>query len=729
MKKSTANKDSKVVKKYKAKSTANKASKVVKKHKTKELSSSQSNEPKEVSIIDRAKEIIAKSKSSDKTESNEFCRMQQEIAERIVEYDRIRKECQITDEARSATIYRLAKSFLEGNFTLAVVGKTSSGKSTFINTLVGDNLFPTGRFQTTSTLAFIEQGDKMKMEVLFCDGHQEIICDDTQKIKERLKQLIAIPEEYRHLPIYDINILISGGDDIETILKKKKGIEERTHRQTDESLWKRYVNCHEKKDIAKEVHITCRLSDEYQGWRIIDTPGIGTSGGIQEATLKLFSERDNDGNNLIDAIVFLHDGTDNIEDERAYEFMESIVKGLTENAKKRLFFVLTKASESVFRAYKKETMQLAKELYAKSFKIPEERFTYIDSLLERLNNDVKDKKYYGKLECPSNWDKNEWKLMTDLYPIIIEQIKNSGIEPTSTAVKDVINEWSNFGHFKLILNKFFRDENAITYNTICGLIEEDCLGFKNDLEDEIAILEKKKNIQEEKEKISRKSIMYHDLLNRLEREASIDKIWPEFNFIDERISTFRKIESIDQIEKECIQIQDEAESKEKKILENIKIEFKKYITNDIQGSIARFKMIDFDELMRRAIDETPKIFVPGETETKKGRLWKPDEVIVKRYPTEEDDAIGIRNHYTAHVIKGIRQEKENFKKELTAIVKMYCDLINGELQNKCQTADSKLQQIEEQLQLLEKQLDSKDKDKQIADLKTKLEIIEKRKLW
>ena len=710
------------------KSTTEKASKAIKKHKTKEISFSQSNEPKEVSIIDRAKEIVSKSKSANQTDTNEFCRMQQEIAEKIIEYDRIRKECEITDNAQSATIHRLAKPFLEGHFTLAVVGKTSSGKSTFINTLIGDNLFPTGRFQTTSTLAFIEQGDKVKMETLFCDGHEEIIFDDIQKIKERLKQLIAIPEEYRHLPIYDINLLISGGDDIVEILKKKKGIEERTHRQTDESLWKRYVNCHEKKDIAKEVHITCRLSDEYRGWLIIDTPGIGTSGGIQEATQKLFDKRDNDGNKMIDAIIFLHDGTDNIEDDRAYEFMERIVKGLTENAKKRLFFVLTKASDLTFRTYKDQTMQLAKELYAKSFKIPEERFTYIDSLLERLNNEVKDKKFYGKLECPSNWDSNEWKLMTTLYPEIKDQIKKNGKQLTSDAVEAIVNEWSNFGHFKSILNNFLRDEKAIAYNTICNLIEEDCLGFKNELEDEIAILEKKKNIQEEKEKLSQKSIKYHDLLNRLKREASIDKIWPEFNFIDERISTFRKIESIDLIEKECIQIQDDAEDKERIILENIKIEFKKYITNDNQESFARFKMIDFDDLMRKAIDETPKIFVPGETETKKGRLWKPDKEIVKRYPTEKDDAIGIREHYTAHVIRGIRQEKENFKKELTSIVERYCNLINGELENKCQNADSKLQQIEVQLQQLETQLDSRNKDKQIADLKTKLEIIEKREL-
>ena len=108
--------------------------------------------------------------------------MQHEIAERLVEYDRIRKKCEITDKAHSATINRLAKPFLDGHFTLAVVGKMSSGKSTFINTLIGDNLFPTGHFQTTSTLTYIEKGDEVKMEVLFSDEHKETICDDVERI-------------------------------------------------------------------------------------------------------------------------------------------------------------------------------------------------------------------------------------------------------------------------------------------------------------------------------------------------------------------------------------------------------------------------------------------------------------------------------------------------------------------------------------------------------------------
>ena len=540
------------------KSTTDKASKVVKKHKIKEISSSQSNEPKEVSIIDKAKEIIAKSLSTDQAETNEFCRMQHEIAEKLVEYDRICEKCEITDKAHSATIYRLSKPFLEGHFTLAVVGKMSSGKSTFINTLIGDNLFPTGHFQTTSTLTYIEKGDGVKMEVLFADEHKETICDDTEKIKERLKQLVSVPEKYHNLPINDINRLISGGDDIEEILKKKEGIEELTLTSSGENLWKEYVKTHGKKNIVKEVRISYPLPTDYQGWRIIDTPGIGATGGIQDTTKMLFAESDDDNNKIVDAIIFLHSGTDNIEDESARSFMGKIVKGLTDDAKQRLFFVLTKASVTSFRSHKEEILQKAKELYAKAFRIPENRFTYIDSLLERFNNEVKDKEHFDLLECPLNWESDEWEQMTDLYTPINKQTHKNGKQMTNGAIEEVMKDWSNFGHFKSIINKFMRGEKAAIYNKIFSLIEEDCLGFMKALRYQISVLEGgKKVVQEEKEKHTQEKIKHNDLLNQLRRKASIDNIWSQFDFVDDRIKEISSIESIDLIRTAYLQLIEE----------------------------------------------------------------------------------------------------------------------------------------------------------------------------
>lgn len=154
---------------------------------------------KEMSILEKAQMIV----DAGPVNGNEFSRMRFEIASKIVEYDRIRTECDIQNEGLSKTIFRLAKPFLDGHFTLAVVGETSAGKSTFINTLIGDNLFPTGKDQTTSALTFIENGKEARLNVLYCDGHEDPPCIDIVEIKEKLKQLVTIPEEYKDLPVND----------------------------------------------------------------------------------------------------------------------------------------------------------------------------------------------------------------------------------------------------------------------------------------------------------------------------------------------------------------------------------------------------------------------------------------------------------------------------------------------------------------------------------------------
>ena len=93
--------------------------------------------------------------------------MRQVVERELNDYKRIKKECNINDPWHSVTIERLCKPFLEGCFTLAIVGKMSSGKSTFINALIGKEVLPTGHFQTTSAITYIERGEKPSMDVVF----------------------------------------------------------------------------------------------------------------------------------------------------------------------------------------------------------------------------------------------------------------------------------------------------------------------------------------------------------------------------------------------------------------------------------------------------------------------------------------------------------------------------------------------------------------------------------
>ena len=65
--------------------------------------------------------------------TNEFAEIRKLVDAVINKYREVRKDCGIPDDGwHSRTIERMARPFLKGYFTLAVVGKVSSGKSTVL---------------------------------------------------------------------------------------------------------------------------------------------------------------------------------------------------------------------------------------------------------------------------------------------------------------------------------------------------------------------------------------------------------------------------------------------------------------------------------------------------------------------------------------------------------------------------------------------------------------------
>lgn len=441
----------------------------------------------------------------------------------------------------------------------------------------------------------------------------------------------------------------------------------------------------------------------------------------------LFSTKDDNNKRLVDAIVFLFSGTDNIEDEQASEFVEMVVKGLTEEEKKRSFFVITKASKDDFRNNKDKIMQKARDYYSDSFGIPKERITYIDNILARFNKEVLDKVDFNTLPCPLNWDKNEWKNMTYLYQPIIDEIKEKRKEDVcNTSINKVISEWANFDHLKKLLINFLVEEKTAAYNNVCKKIEEDCLGFIKRLKKRKKIIEGgKEKIHNEKERLMKLKSDYDALWNKkIRREVSIDVIWPQFDFIDERIYKFSNIEDISLVRTAYLQLKEDVEKTEKKIIESIKQEFKEYISNSSYDSYASLEMIDLDELERKAKEVPQKTKAPEEPRKSLfGRLWNrllklftSDKEIAKTYPSEKDNAKLICQGFTNLVINEARQRKIEFKAELESIVSMYCDLIGNEVNSRCQKAEIQLQELEGKLA---------DKDNLIAEVEANLLVLEK----
>lgn len=97
--------------------------------------------------------------------TNEFAKISKLVTTLLNEYRQVRKECGISDTAwHSRTIERMAAPFIKGHFTLAIVGKVSSGKSTFINALLGcKDLLPTGHDKQHVVSHTLNMGKSQKL--------------------------------------------------------------------------------------------------------------------------------------------------------------------------------------------------------------------------------------------------------------------------------------------------------------------------------------------------------------------------------------------------------------------------------------------------------------------------------------------------------------------------------------------------------------------------------------
>lgn len=277
-----------------------------------------------------------------------------ELRERVIKanelYDELRAIIHIPDDEpfQREGIKILSEPFVKGVFTLAVIGQMSAGKSAFINALLEDeDILPTGHFQTTCTLTEIVWSTIKRLQVTYGDGHIEEYNGD--EILGKLKDVAAINPKFESLPINHINEFILKGQGIKDILNNKDLIIKLSGRPTiDEELLKEYVLGNHKEGIEAKnrstipvhVYMEYPLAESYRGWRIVDTPGIGALGGIDQTTKDFLL------NEKVDGAIFMFNGAEPIGRNDLSEMIKNAYSQLTDVAKERTFFVITHAGES-----------------------------------------------------------------------------------------------------------------------------------------------------------------------------------------------------------------------------------------------------------------------------------------------------------------------------------------------------------------------------------------------
>lgn len=582
-----------------------------------------------------------------KNDFNEFMSLRKSVRETVSQYEEARKKAfpnlgKYADKYSS--IKELAKPFLTGYFTIAVAGKMSAGKSTFINSLIGENLLPTGHFQTTSGITWIVSSDKRFMEVLYADGHKQIF---EQNLAEELRKWVAVPEKFDKLPISDINNLIIGNNSIDLILKKKAGIEKKTGTSADDSLWREYVESTPKRKIAEKVVIYLQLPKEYEGWRIVDTPGVGAIGGIQEATLSLLTSREENSKSqqLVDAVILLHKGTENIQDESVNKFAEEISKSMGNLAHGRLFFVLTNASSAEFLNNKDGILTRAYNLFGKRLSIPEERITYVDSLINRFLTDAKKSgKDFSNFQAFSNpldnWNESDWKNVTNLLYQIMGQLCASGKEVTNSTLFKALEESSRFNILREKLNEFLNNEKQKTFEKLMEMIEEELNANEFRLQQEIkAVSNGPEGINKQIKEIEDEHHQLENILVKLQQKTTRGTIKKCFSFVDEELEALSSKSTIQEVRAAYLKTRNKGLSAEENYFKALINDFSEF-AKDFENTNLKIGSMDLEAIEREAKRmATKKVTDYSRSEeklVKKGGVSSKDQY-EKIYPYTKDE--------------------------------------------------------------------------------------------
>lgn len=629
------------------------------------------------------------------TKTNEFAKIGKLVDTIIKRYREVRMDCGIPDNGwHSRTIERMATPFIKGYFTLAVVGKVSSGKSTFINALLGcKDLLPTGHDQTTCGVTYIEYGDKPEVTIVFGDGHKKVIKDD---ISGKIKPHVAIPEKYHHLPVNNIDDMIMGGYDFKKIWEVHNQLEEETLcPPIDKSLLKEYVEQRKKKDIAVEVRMKYPFNEELKGWRVIDTPGIGAIGGIETRTKQLLATQKEDGSREVDAIIFLQNGSQTLDQTDTKKFVKEQLDNLTESDKDRLFYVLTHSSSSDFVTHKDSKIDFITRNYGSKIKV----LTYADSLLYSFLTDLEGSDVsldeFMKFAKPDDWAIDEWNaIMGILFQAMLHLQQKHDSFNHDTMLRTV-KEWSHFEELKNEINSFAKNEKQKTLRNLLNLIATDYLGFVHQLDKDKDLVDGDlASINNEIKNVEKKRQGYNILSQKADNLISNDRIKAEFDFIEAELRAFEGLKSIDSVRTSVTNLFDSVQKKEKEVFDDIIKQFSDFF-KDFDSTDIVLESIDFKAIEHEAASKSKEFYVI-EPERVITHTSSPDERIPAKYGTRTNNETKLRN-FKKLVLTRARSQRDKLLPQIKEKVNNMRNQIFDELDLKIKEELSRLEGLKSQL--------------------------------
>jgi len=264
-----------------------------------------------------------------------------------------------------------------GKYIITVAGEVSSGKSTFINALLGEEILPTGVRQLTSAIVEIIKSESPYLHVVYADKSEEKY-GENDDLFSKLETLCAIPEKYQNIPTTLLDKLI-GRTKGHLIVDEQfvSHLEKRANKRLSQhkKILQDYIHNRKRDEIPIKIIFGYPLSWDFEELSIVDSPGVNALGGVQDITHEYL--------NNSNAVLFVQN-IQQVELQSFREFVESQISSETRD-ENTLFLILTHAGLHPEETIISQT-ETARDLY--SDLIRREQILPVDSLLKVISNDL-----------------------------------------------------------------------------------------------------------------------------------------------------------------------------------------------------------------------------------------------------------------------------------------------------------------------------------------------------
>ena len=280
-------------------------------------------------------------------------------------------------------------------FVLMITGEAKSGKSTFVNAYLGEDILPMGVKQYTSSIIEIKYGEEFSLMAEYAGGRKEEI-KGKENISKFLKDNVALNDDYWDIPVPTINneILVKyKGKISERVVEDLiEGVKEDNIYNLSEKEYngkiKRYIEENKNKwqnIITKMVILYPFKIESLKNIEIIDSPGVNAAGHVGDVSENYIE--------TANAIMFLKSITGQALESTS--FKKFLDKRSVERNKGTLFLILTHAvnvNAENLEILKKE----AKRIYGS--KIREEQIVAVDNKVQMFLNEISKYSTYDDIE-------------------------------------------------------------------------------------------------------------------------------------------------------------------------------------------------------------------------------------------------------------------------------------------------------------------------------------------